>query len=217
MFEFRVNFTRTILPLFFLLVGSLIFLSSCESSSSEQDKGLVDKPVSELTDEEISRLQVVMNTNMGAFRIALRPDWAPRTCRHFIRLVNSGIYNDTEFHEVRPGVWILGGDAEADDLLAEPVALEKPPEEAGEVRHRKGTVGLYHPDFMPDQGGVQFYIMLKKKTKMDRGYAAFGKVVEGMGTVKRIGNVPVSGKHGKPRPYKPVTPVTIQQAYLKVK
>ncbi|MFO8056154.1 MAG: peptidylprolyl isomerase [bacterium] len=217
MYEFMPTMRRTVLVALFFLVAGGLFLSGCESSSSENNDDITDKPVAELTDKEISRLRVVMNTNMGLFQIGLRPDWAPETCRHFIRMVRSGIYDGKRFHEVRPGVWIRGGGPGEDDFLAEPVPLEKPPEGVDEVLHREGTVGLYHPDFMPDQGGVQFYIMLKKRPQMDGGYAAFGRVVEGMGTVKRIANVPVTGKRGKPKPYKPVTPVMIQQAYLKVK
>ncbi len=192
-------------------------LCSCEQKSDKKDKELLNKPSEKLTREELGRLAVVIRTNMGIFKIGLRPDWAPETARIFVRMVRSGIYDGKQFHEVRPKVWIRGGGPEEDNILAEPVPLEEPPEPVDEVRHHVGAVGLYHPDFMPDKGGVQFYIMLKNNPRMDGGYNAFGEVIEGMGAVKRISNVPVTGRHGQPRPYMPITQVVIQRAYLEMK
>jgi len=199
-----------------LVIAGVVGLcfSSCDSEDKKKNKEILDKSVSELTDKELSQLAVAVRTNMGLFKIGLRPDWAPETSRHFVRMVKAGIYHEKQFHEVRPGVWILGGGPEPDNILAGPVPLEKPPGPVDEVRHHKGTVGLYHPDFMPDKGGVLFYIMLRDNPRMDGGYTAFGEVIEGMGAVDRIANVPITGN---PRPYMPITDVVIQKVSLEVK
>ena len=39
---------------------------------------------------------------------------------------------------------------------------------------------------MPDSAGSQFFIMHKTSPHLDGGYAAFGKVIEGMDVVNRI-------------------------------
>ncbi len=204
--------------LFLVIAGILgLCFSSCESEDKKKNKEILNKSADELTDKELSQLAVTFKTNMGLFKIGLRPDWAPETSRHFVRMVKAGIYDGKQFHEVRPGVWILGGGPEPENILAEPVALENPPEPVDEVRHHKGTVGLYHPDFMPDEGGVLFYIMLRDNPRMDGGYTAFGEVSKGMGAVDRIANVPITGRTGKPRPYMPITDVVIQKVSLEVK
>ena len=46
----------------------------------------------------------------GAFVIRLRPDLAPRTCRHFVKTAKAGGYDGTTFHRIIAGGIIQGGD-----------------------------------------------------------------------------------------------------------
>jgi len=201
-----------------LLLIPLLAPACQQRPSYTTDHPILQKPVGELTDEEIAVMVATVNTNYGTFRFQLQPDWAPKTCRHFIRLVKMGYYNGLQFHEVRAGTWIRAGDP---DLSPVPAPTEAMPVEyprgLRQVLHQKGAVGLYHPDHRPDEGGKEFYVMLRKYPEMDGGYTAFGMVIEGMDVVDRIGALVTTPPGGEPRPYRPLTPVRIERLRLEVK
>lgn len=50
----------------------------------------------------------------------------------------------------------------------------------------------------PNSAGSQFFIMHADQPHLDRQYAAFGKVIEGMDVVDRIANVPTDIYTNKP-------------------
>jgi peptidyl-prolyl cis-trans isomerase B (cyclophilin B) len=175
---------------------------------------ILEKPVDELTDDEISRMAAVVETNYGSFKIALHPEWAPVACRKFIGLVRSSFYYMLTFHEVRPGYWIVGGDPLGDGTGGPGFNLEI---ESPSGPNVKGAVGLYHPWLRPDLSGSQFYIMLKNRRGMDGKYTVFGQVIEGMSTAERIGKLPVTPAGGKPRPFMPLTEVMIKDMYLEIR
>ena len=55
------------------------------------------------------RSQVLLQTTKGDIMIDLYPDQAPETVKNFLRLVDSGFYNDLIFHRVIPGFMIQAG------------------------------------------------------------------------------------------------------------
>src|SRR5262249_33188705 len=65
------------------------------------------------------------------------------------------------------------------------------------VQNKRATVGLARGE-LPHSGNAQFYINLVDNPDLDPlptrwGYAVFGRVVEGMDTVDRIGVTPTRG------------------------
>lgn len=192
-----------------LLMAMMI---SCQPGANP-DRALLTKPADKLTDRELSRMAAVVSTNYGSFKIALHPEWAPKTCRNFVKLVQAGFYDGLTFNEIIPGVWIRGGDPKGDGSGGPGyfVKLESP-----SGPHSRGAVGLYHPNMLPDQGGSQFYLVLNNMWDLDGGFTIFGTVTEGMATVERIGNLAVTPKDGKPRPFMPLTPVLIKDIKLEL-
>lgn len=200
-----------------LLLTALTLCILCLSCNpTTRNDPALEKPLDQLTDEDISRMVAVVKTNYGNFKIEFHPEWAPLNCRNFIKLVKHGHYDGLTIHEIRPGFWIRGGDQKADGS-GEPgqtVALESSPN----LRtHRKGAVGIYHPPQLPDSGGDQFYILLRDYHKWDGLYTIFGKVADSMTTVERIAALPITPGDGKPRPYMPLSPVIIKDIHLEVK
>jgi len=183
-------------------------------SPTTRNDPVLDKPLDELSDEDISRMVAVVTTNYGDFKIELHPEWAPQTTRNFIKLIKAGFYEGLTFHEVRPTFWIRGGDPKGDGTGGPGyyVPLETP-----SGPHEKGAVGLYHPVIAPDEGGSQFYILLRMYPKWNGHYTVFGRVSEGMVTVDIIGDLPITPKDGKPRGYMPLSPVIIKEIHLEVK
>ena len=56
---------------------------------------------------------------------------------------------------------------------------------ANSLKHIEGVLSMAR-SMHPDSAGSQFFIMHKNAPHLDGGYAAFGKVVEGMDVVNRI-------------------------------
>ena len=61
---------------------------------------------------------------------------------------------------------------------------------------------------MPDSASSQFFIMHKDAPHLDGGYAAFGKVVDGMDAVDEIADSEVDWND------KPTTPQVMKRVYI---
>ena len=76
----------------------------------------------------------------------------------------------------------------------------------------RGTVGLARTAD-PHGGNAQFYVNLNDNAALDPnatrwGYAVFGRVIDGMDVVDRIGNV-ATGAHGPIKEETPLKPIVI--------
>src|SRR5688572_18025199 len=160
---------------------------------------------------------VRVTTSMGEFVVELEPQRSPLTAANFLRYVQEGFYSGTLFHRVVSNFVVQGGGyAAADYSLKTPHAPVA--NEAGNgLRNTRGTVGLARAG-EPHSGNAQFYVNLADNPDLDPvptrwGYAVFGKVVQGMDVVERIGVMP-TGKMGPFKSEAPLTPVVIQKVEL---
>lgn len=152
-------------------------------------------------------------TSMGSFTIELLPERAPLTVAHFLKYVDEGHYTQTLFHRVIPNFVIQGGGFDTDFKL-KPAPAKIVNESGNGLTNLRGTVGLARPA-EPHAGDSQFYINLYDNAALDPnqtrwGYAVFGKVVQGMDVVDRIGNVQTGAK-GPFKEDSPVQPVVIER------
>ena len=89
------------------------------------------------------------------------------------------------------------------------------PNESGNgLSNKRFTVGLARTD-TPHSGNCQFYVNLTDNEELDPtplrwGYAVFGRVVEGLEVVEKIGRVP-TGSAGPFAKDAPIDPVVIQR------
>ena len=154
----------------------------------------------------------------GTIKIELYPDKAPNTVANFIRLANRGFYNGLTFHRTMPDFVIQGGDKSGDGTgspslsdIMDDVTEDKEYNIPGEfiangytsnnIKHEKGVISMARSDYsyysssLTTQGynsaGSQFFIMTEDNSYLDGTYAAFGKVIEGMDVVEKIGNTEV--------------------------
>jgi cyclophilin family peptidyl-prolyl cis-trans isomerase len=136
--------------------------------------------------------RVRVETSQGAFVLELDTVRAPLSAENFLRYVRDGFYDGTVFHRVIVNFVVQGGGFDAG--LAERKARATIPNESGNgLSNRRGTVGLAR-DESPHSGSSQFYINLLDNAALDPlpsrwGYAVFGRVVEGMDVVDRIGHM----------------------------
>jgi len=131
-------------------------------------------------------------SNDKIIKVELFPEVAPNTVNNFISLVQSGFYDGVIFHRVIPGFMIQGGDPQGTGMGGPGYQI------AGEfssngfennLLHTRGIISMARTR-VPDSAGSQFFIMVEDAPSLDKEYAAFGFVTEGMDAVDEIVNQP---------------------------
>jgi peptidylprolyl isomerase len=125
---------------------------------------------------------VKLETNMGTIRIALAPDM-PITAGNFETLVQKGYYNGVIFHRVINGFMIQGGDPDGTGCGGPGYVIKD--EFSPNNRNNRGTISMANAG--PNTGGSQFFINLVNNNFLDGKHPVFGRVVEGMDVVDKIG------------------------------
>ena len=124
----------------------------------------------------------------GAMKAELYPDLAPNTVNNFVTLVQSGFYDGLIFHRVIPGFMIQGGDPEGMGSGGPGYCIKGEFSQNGfqnDLLHQRGGLSMART-MEPDSAGSQFFVMVADAPHLDGGYAAFGKVIEGMETADAI-------------------------------
>ena len=75
------------------------------------------------------------------------------------------------------------------------------------LSHTRGVISMARSN-EPDSASSQFFIMHKDAPHLDGGYAAFGKVVDGMDAVDEIADTEVDWND------KPTTPQVMKRVYI---
>jgi len=161
--------------------------------------------------------QVRVATSMGDFVIELMPERAPLTVTNFLRYVREGYYSGTLIHRVVANFVIQGGGHAASDLKLKPVHDPVNNESGNGLQNKRGMVGLARGE-NAHSGNAQFYVNLVDNPDLDPlptrwGYAVFGRVVQGMDVVDRIGVTP-TGASGPFKSDTPLKPVVIQRVEI---
>jgi peptidyl-prolyl cis-trans isomerase A (cyclophilin A) len=158
-------------------------------------------------------VQVQVVTSQGNFTIELLSERAPLTVAQFLKYVDQGHYAGTLFHRVIPNFVIQGGGFDTGyKLKGAPTRVVN--ESGNGLTNLRGTVGLARPS-EPHGGDCQFYVNLFDNAALDPnqtrwGYAVFGKIVQGMDVVDRIGNV-ATGARGPFKEDAPLQQVVIER------
>jgi peptidyl-prolyl cis-trans isomerase A (cyclophilin A) len=168
--------------------GIFILLISCNRASNNSDL-----PVVRLV------------TTEGDIDIELNVKQAPVTAKHFFEQVKLGKFSNAQFYRVLqsdPGGTYNTGIIQG-GVHGTSVEIPSIPHE------HTGTTGLTHTDgtvsmarTTPGSATGEFFICVGDQSPLDYGrrgtadslgMAAFGKVIEGMKTVKKIHNLPARG------------------------
>jgi len=161
--------------------------------------------------------KVRLATSAGDIVLQLDREKAPKTVDNFVSYVKSGHYAGTVFHRVIPNFMIQGGGMDK-SLTEKKTGGAIPLESKNGLKNERGTVAMARTSD-PNSATAQFFINLQDNAFLDQansrdgnGYAVFGRVIEGMEVVDKIGLVPTSTKG----PYQnvPVEPVIIKKASL---
>ena len=147
----------------------------------------------------------------GVMKAELYPDVAPNTVNNFIALAQAGFYDGLIFHRVIPGFMIQGGDPQGVGMGGPGYSIKGEFAQNGfqnDLAHTRGVLSMARA-MDPNSAGSQFFIMVDDAPHLDGGYAAFGKVIEGMETADAI----VSSKtdwNDRPRQKQMMKKVTVE-------
>ena len=131
--------------------------------------------------------KVKFTTNKGVFVAEIFEDKAPNTAKNFLDLVNKGFYDGIIFHRVIDGFMIQGGDPTGTGMGGPGYQID---DEFGPGLKHDGEGILSMANAGPNTGGSQFFITLVPTPWLDGHHAIFGKIVEGMDIVHKIGSTP---------------------------
>ena len=150
----------------------------------------------------------------------LYPHIAPNTVNNFISLVNSGYYDGIIFHRVIKGFMIQGGCPNGNGMGGPGYSIKGEFTNNGftnNLKHERGVLSMART-MVPNSAGSQFFIMHQTSPHLDREYASFGRVIEGMDVVDEIANTRTDrmDKPKEPQVMKTVTVETFGQDYSDV-
>ena len=149
--------------------------------------------------------------NGDLIKAELYPKVAPNSVNNFISLIKKGFYDGLIFHRVIPGFMIQGGCPQGTGTGGPGYSIKGEFAQNGfpnDLVHDRGVLSMARTRD-PDSAGSQFFIMVDKAPHLDGGYAAFGKVVEGMEAADAI----VSAKRDwqdRPRQKQVMKKVTVE-------
>jgi cyclophilin family peptidyl-prolyl cis-trans isomerase len=148
--------------------------------------------------------RVKIQTTMGDITVELFQSEAPICTKNFLEYVNSGFYEGLIFHRVIKGFMVQGGGMDASMAQKKgrsPIKLEI---NYPTLQHWNGALAMARTSD-PNSATSQFYICHGAQAGLDKNYAVFGMVREGIRVVEQIAATPTD------RSDKPKTDVVIQK------
>jgi len=134
-------------------------------------------------------------TTLGNFTIELFEKQVPNTVGNFVKLAEKNFYDGVIFHRVIDGFMIQGGDPTGTGrggpgyMFADEIDPT--------LKHTsEGMLSMANAG--PNTNGSQFFITLVPTPHLDGKHAVFGKVVEGMDVVRKIGKTKTSKPGDRP-------------------
>jgi len=134
-------------------------------------------------------------TSLGNFTIELFEKETPNTVGNFVKLAEKNFYNGVVFHRVIDGFMIQGGDPTGTGRGGP--GYQFADEFHPNLKHNSEGV-LSMANAGPNTNGSQFFITLAPTPHLDNRHSVFGKVVEGMDVVRKIGKTKTSKPGDRP-------------------
>ena len=141
--------------------------------------------------------------NGAVMKGELYPESAPQSVYNFIDLANKGFYDGVIFHRVIDNFMIQTGDPLGTGTGGPGYMIKGEFSNNGhknDLSHTPGVVSMArqgddkNPAAYYNTAGSQFFICISEATYLDKNYAAFGKVIEGLENAYAIGKVQTDGK-----------------------
>ncbi|RKD91801.1 peptidylprolyl isomerase [Mangrovibacterium diazotrophicum] len=146
--------------------------------------------------------KVEVESSMGNLVLEIDTVHAPLTAGNFLKLVDQGLYLNASFYRVvrmdnQPQspvkIEVIQGGLMDDNLIDKYPGIEHETTEKTGLKHLDGTLSMARNQ--PGTASTEFFICVGDQPELDfggkrnpdgQGFAAFGKVVEGMDVVLQI-------------------------------
>ena len=181
-----------------------IFFSGCNKEDKTEPIAL---KVTNKVESKPSKEVGIISTQFGDMVVEFYERAAPKHVESFKLHAKSGYYNGTIFHRVIPGFMIQGGDlntkGENKSIYGQGGHAAKfygigkednpstwdIPAEFNDIKHTLGILSMARTSD-PNSAGSQFFICAGDASHLDAQYTVFGKVIEGLGIIDKIVNMP---------------------------
>jgi peptidyl-prolyl cis-trans isomerase A (cyclophilin A) len=154
--------------------------------------------------------RVRLDTSLGSIIIEVDVGRAPLSAGEFLRYVDLGLYDGGAFYRVVRAdndqapvrIDVVQGGLTALDRALPPIAHESTAKTG--IHHTDGAISLARRE-IGTASGAKFFICLGNQPALDfggnrnpdgQGFAAFGRVIEGMNIVRKIYRLPVDPNAG---------------------
>lgn len=197
-----------------LLMAALMLLSLACAKGTEASAAS-GKTTETKEDTNVDKSHPIATVTMkdgGVIQLELYPETAPESVKNFISLANSGFYDGLIFHRVIAGFMIQGGDPDGRGTGGPGYSIKGEFTANGfqnDLKHTRGVLSMART-MIPDSAGSQFFIMHQDAPHLDRQYAAFGMVTEGMEVVDKIARTPRNMMNDKPKIDQRMKTVTVE-------
>lgn len=125
---------------------------------------------------------MVVETNLGTFKIEMLPELAPKHVARIKELVNKKFYDGIVFHRVIEGFMAQTGDPTGTGTSGSGVKI---PAEFSRAPFERGTVGMARSSD-PNSADSQWFICFAASPFLNGQYTVWGRVIEGMALVDKI-------------------------------
>lgn len=142
----------------------------------------------------------VLETTQGTIEIELYPDIAPLAVENFSTHIKDGYYNGLIFHRIIRNFMIQGGDPTGTGRGGKSIWGKPFKDEfkGGVVFDKPGILAMANAG--PRTNGSQFFITTAATPWLNGHHTIFGRVIQGMDTVKKLDRVPTTGRSSGDRP-----------------
>lgn len=195
--------------LWLVLLGAVTVLAGASAAQAASAPVLRKEPPPVQADPQ-GLVRVALTTALGTIVIELDNRHAPITVSNFMRYVDQKRLDGTVFYRAMklnfggpgPQGLIQGGTQYDPKRILKPIAHE--PTNVTGILHKAGTISMAR--WEPGTATCDFSILLSDMPALDAnpggtgdvaGYAAFGRVVEGMDVVQKIHAAPISATKGE--------------------
>lgn len=185
------------------LIGPLIGLSAALALSATAPLSPV------LAQEARPNPKVRIDTAEGPIVLELYADKAPKTVANYLKYVDKGLFDGATFYRASkpPGYapndyGVIQGGLQNDPKKVLPPVAHEPTTLTG-IKHLNGTISMGR--HAPGSAQADWFIVIgdqdyldadPKDPKTTPGFAAFGRVVEGLDVAQKILGMPVDPKAG---------------------
>ena len=187
------------------------------TSTSQKEKTKMTSPGKEIA---------IVETSMGTFEMELYRSDAPKTVENFVKQADKKYFDGMRVHRVSKGFVIQTGDDKSKDksldslwgtggksIWGKPFEDELNPNAPSyQEGYKKGVVAMANRG--PNTNTSQFFICLKD-VGLPHNYTIFGKVINGLDVVEKIGQVEIIPGPMGPTDGKPKTDVMIKKIHMK--